>query len=681
MAWSAVAFFLLATNGAGAAASGGRSAASVTPIQKVLTLMNDMLAKGIKEKKDEEVKFSAFDTWCTNTKRVKTEEIKVGAEKIEDLEAESLKAESTIKKTTDRINELEEDVGRWEKDIKAATEVHQKEQEDYSNTQNDFQESITALGDAIAVMKKQAYDRTQPEFVQTLLQLKARPSLPKDAKSALTAFLQQPSVEAMPDEQLAIRAPEAYSYEFQSGGVVDMLVKLKDQFDSKMRDCVKEQLKTRSAFEQMAQQLHDNIENAKNEINMQSERRAEHQQLNAEKEAEKAQTEEEKSADMKYLDETNILCDQKTSDFKSRQELRAGEIKTLEEAIKLISSGTVKGAGEKYLPALLQVRGKALAQVQSNLRSPLQARIAAFLAERARISGSRLLAQVSQRVQADPFVKVKKLIKDLISQLMEEGTSETEHKGWCDSELATNKVTTEARTRDVESLKTKIDDLTAQITQLTQDLADLATEIKELEDDMAEATKERTESKATNEKTVEEAKQAQTAVQQALAVVKDFYAKSAQATALAQQPASDAPETFDKPYKGMLPEGGNVVDFLEVILTDFNRLDSETSAAEAAEADAYDKFMFESKKDKAVKENSSKHKTSKKSDSETELHNTEEELKSNQEQLSAALAYYEKLKPTCVDSGITYEERVKRREEEMQSLKEALKILSGEDIA
>eukprot|EP00415_Alexandrium_ostenfeldii_P002984 UN2984 len=114
----------------------------------------------------------------------------------------------------------------------------------------------------------------------------------------------------------------------------------------------------------------------------------------------------------------------------------------------------------------------------------------------------------------------------------------------------------------------------------------------------------------------------------------------------------------------MLPEGGNVVDFLEVILTDFTRLESETSTSEAMEQDQYDKFMFESKKDKALKEDESKHKDASKTDKEGALHSTEQELKSTQDQLKAATDYYDKLKPTCVDSGVTYEERVKQRKEE-----------------
>merc|ERR1719503_376021 len=205
------------------------------------------------------------------------------------------------------------------------------------------------------------------------------------------------------------------------------------------------------------------------------------------------------------------------------------------------------------------------------------------------------------------------MIKDLISKLVQEATEEAEHHGWCQTELSANK--------------------------------------------------------AENEQTITDAKAAQTAVEAAMAVMKDFYAKSAEATALSQvlkAPADDAPETFDKPYTGLLPEGGNVVDFLEVILSDFSRLESETSAQESTENEEYKAYMFESEKDQALKQSA--------------LHSAEEELTLTQQALSKAVTYFEKLKPTCVDSGITHEERVKRREAEMQSLQEALKILAGTDV-
>merc|ERR1711957_192869 len=135
-------------------------------------------------------------------------------------------------------------------------------------------------------------------------------------------------------------------------------------------------------------------------------------------------------------------------------------------------------------------------------------------------------------------------IKDLVNKLMEEATAETEAKGFCDAELAKNKQTRESRTEDVNQLNTEIEDLTA----------DLAQGVKELDQAVAEQTEERTASKAKNTQAVKEAKEAQTAVEAATAVMKDFYAKAAKATAFAraqQSPGDDAPETFDKPYQGM----------------------------------------------------------------------------------------------------------------------------------
>ena len=46
-----------------AAESAGHSVAQVTPLQKVVTLLDGMLAKGKKEKHEEEVEFAKFQAW------------------------------------------------------------------------------------------------------------------------------------------------------------------------------------------------------------------------------------------------------------------------------------------------------------------------------------------------------------------------------------------------------------------------------------------------------------------------------------------------------------------------------------------------------------------------------------------------------------------------------------------
>merc|ERR1719214_73550 len=147
------------------------------------------------------------------------------------------------------------------------------------------------------------------------------------------------------------------------------------------------------------------------------------------------------------------------------------------------------------------------------MNSPLQQKVAAFLNERARKLGSRVLSAMALSAEANPFGKVKKMIKDLISKLMEEATSETEHKGWCDTELTTNKQTRDKKTSEVNELESDIEDLTATIAELTQSIADLTAAVKELDTAMAQETEERSAAKAKNAATVKDAKAAQVAVE------------------------------------------------------------------------------------------------------------------------------------------------------------------------
>merc|ERR1719145_478468 len=117
---------------------------------------------------------------------------------------------------------------------------------------------------------------------------------------------------------------------------------------------------------------------------------------------------------------------------------------------------------------------------------------------------------------------------------------------------------------------------------------------------MAKATEIRQEEKTENTATIKDAGEAQTAVAQALTVLKEFYAKAAEATAFVQQ-QPEAPEVFDKPYQGMQSENGGVVGMLEVIESDFARLEADTAAAEATAQKNYDTFMTDSKVDVAAK--------------------------------------------------------------------------------
>ena len=80
------------------------------------------------------------------------------------------------------------------------------------------------------------------------------------------------------------------------------------------------------------------------------------------------------------------------------------------------------------------------------------------------------------------------MIKDLIVKLMEEAQAETEQKGWCDTEMSTNKHTREEKTEAVELLTADIDQLQASVASLTDEIAELTQNVAELDEAVAKST-------------------------------------------------------------------------------------------------------------------------------------------------------------------------------------------------
>merc|ERR1719428_2652342 len=603
------------------------------------------------------VQFAAYKSFCDNVVPEKQKAIADANQAIEDLKADIFQYTTDAETLAGEIAVHDEDIAVWTGDLKAATNVRDIEKTDFDALHKDLSESIDALGRAIEVLKKQAYDRAQAASLVQLKGLKDMKLIPKEAKKAIDVFLANGAADQ--DETLAVSAPEANAYEFQSQGIIDMLNKLLDEFIAERTTAEKEESDSVHAYQMLTQDLNNNIEQTTAARDEKAALKAKKLQAKADAEGDLTDTTTTRDDDVKYLEDMTAECEQKAADFESRQKLRDEEIEAITKAIEIISSSSVKGNSEKHLPQLLQ--GKtALAQLRADGVSPTQKKVAAYLRMQSKQLNSRLLGALAMRVDADPFKKIKKLIKDLITKLLEEANEEATHKGWCDVELGTNKQTRNEKTELVVTLTAEIDELTSSIAMLTEQITELTQAVSEIDAAVAKATSIRDAEKAKNTETISDAQQAGEAVAKALGVLQEFYAK-----------AGD---------QGMGGEAGGVISRLEVIQSDFARLEAETKAAEEISAKEYDQFMTDSEVDKTQKESDIEHKTAAKEDQTKSKNEKSGDLEGTQKELAAALDYYEKLKPSCVDSGVSYEDRVKRREEEIQSLKEALQILNGEDI-
>jgi len=632
----------------------------VTPVEKVIQLMQSMVEKGKKAKAEEATEYNTFKQWCDETTVEKTRDIDEANELIDTLTADIQKYTADAEVLAKEIAVHEEDITTWGRDIKAATKVREIEAADYDEAHKNYVESIDALERAIAVLTKAARDRAS--LIQTSALIQKIQLIPAEARKAIDTMLSQyTDADGSIDTQAAIQ-PAAAAYEHKSQGIIDMLEKLLTKFTDELTVLEKEEKESKHAFSMLIQDMEMEIGDSTKSRDEKAATKAKKLQAKADAEAQKEDTTATRDDDVKYLADVTAQCEAKATDFAERQALRQEEIEAIEKAIEIIAGESVSGAAGKHLPGLVQTKTTALTQLRTNGQSNAKERVLEFLKGKAHQLNSRVLSALVARVGADPFKKVRKMIKDMIVKLEEEAAAEAEQKGWCDQELSSNEQTRKEKTETIEELYAEIDELNASIAQLTEEITELIAAITALDKAVREATTIRAAEKTKNTQTIADAKEAQEAVAQALTVLKEFYAKAGDSTAVQSE------------------ESGGVVGMLEVIESDFARLEADTTSAEETAQKEYDEFMADSETDKTQKQRDIEHKTKKKQDKSQRLEECNKDLEGTKTELDAAMAYYDKLKPDCIDSGNSYEERVAAREAEIASLQEALKILSGESV-
>jgi len=173
-------------------------------------------------------------------------------------------------------------------------------------------------------------------------------------------------------------------------------------------------------------------------------------------------------------------------------------------------------------------------------------------------------------------------------------------------------------------------------------------------------------------------KESISAVQAALGILRDYYSQDSGESLVQTDMRASMKAVVAGPSDGAAK---GIIALLEVAEADFSKNLAEAEATEQAALDEYNKIQQDNKKTFAVKSTELKNKEQQA----TTLQKTYSELTADraevQTELDAVLEYYEKLKPQCIAKPESYEERMARREKEIEGLKEAIVILGEEATA
>merc|ERR1719201_1718196 len=270
----------------------------------------------------------------------------------------------------------------------------------------------------------------------------------------------------------------------------------------------------------------------------------------------------------------------------------------------------------------------------------------------------------------------------MITKLEADASAEADQKAWCDEEMEKS---TSKRDENIGAMEGDLASKTsaeATIAKLEEEIATLMSEVAELTKALNEATQLRGEEKADNTKTLADATAGLAGVTKAMKILKDFYDNALIQTSY-KPPKGDAsgntvgdlaPDSFSGDFSGNQDAAVGIIGQLDVIKSDFEGTIDATKTAESDAESEFDAYKSDTETDISDKEGSIKSKEGEVKSTTGDLADYTDDLHTHTVLKADALKELAKLQPACVDTGSDYAEKVARREQEIESLKNAYVI-------
>jgi len=666
-------------------------ATDVTPVEKVIQMIEDLQSQVNEEGHAEATTYDKFACFCKSKTDEKTASISEGELQVDKLVTDIGTFTATRDQLDLDIQSLQEEIAGFEEQIKKSKAMREEEVATFDAALTDMTKAVSSLERAIETLKASKPSLMQiKEMVRVPLVMADAMNLAPKSKKVVAMLLQ--------DSQPITDVPVS-DYDFHSGGIIETLEGLLNTFREKKTELESDNTQAQGDFDMAMQAKLDQLKTAQESLESKNKERTKATEDIAMAQGDLTETNAVLNDDRVYLKDLTEKCEIKAKEWDQRSQMRADELAALTQALQVLSTTVAEKAnttGEGGRSLLEQSDDddadddisfvqKVLRKVQKSYPDDqdIRDKLVSLLRTAGHKLNSPVLSTLALKAGEDPFKKIKGMIQELIERLLAEEADEANHKGWCDTEISKTLKDRDYRLRDIEELHTSLESLNARKEKLTETKTELTEALATLKSDLKNQTEARAEEKAEHETTVDEAKEGEAAIDQAIDILSHFYGAAAKATVELQQPSVDdeAPDAgFSGAYTGSQGASTGILGMMDVIKSDFARTISETLAAEEqAKRDfvEYERTTLMSIKTKETALEATEHELT---ECLEKLSTDGDELRTQQELFDAAVKTWEELIPGCIaDPGMSYEERVARRNAEIQALKDAYCLLDDQE--
>jgi len=633
--------------------------AGANPLRKVVTLLQNMAKETESEGDRAQDLFDKFQCYCTKTEASLSKSIEEAKAHVDELRAGIEEITGSNAQLEQELKDIAKDIAGATKSVEEASAQRKRDAAAYSEESSEMSNSIGALDSAIPALK---------EGLETPAAVFAQLNTRLGGKNSRVASLMQNQ------DQLANTGSDA---------ILGVLEQMRDDFKQNLIEATKEEEEALNTFKQLTGAKKKEIAAGTEETNEKAGRLAGQKQQMSDYKADLEDTSVSLAADEKTIIAVKENCQEKTTEHEAAKKARNDELAAISEAIKILNSDEALELMKKTLPS----PGEEAASFLQTSSHQKRRYINAMMPSSTPLSFAQVSMHTNDaKIDLGPL---KSRASEMIANLQEEQKDEDSRSALCKKELATAASEKKALSTALLQAESRMGVISNEIEAFKASMEEVRKEITEIDMAVEEATIQRKKEKAEFTAVMSELTMSADLLLKARQVLEKMYAPPKEEEALVQQSASfedsldnflsQAPETAG-PAKKQGAAGMGVVGLLSTLITEIKAQQTAEEKEENLAQEEFDKYTEDTTKAKGAKKGDI-------TNMETSVSRLEETLQDQKtvhgetgDEMDSVVQKEHALHAECDFLLENYDEIKKARTDEIESINNAVAILSGADF-